>query len=125
MPEHADHARCLRPGCGRCLTAPASIARGYGRTCAARIKAAAQTADLGGFHAWQVAKAGEAIEQGAIVPSSRQGLYAAVASDGVLTYLVDAHERSCTCKAAANGRRCYHLAGALILDTASIARRAA
>jgi Family of unknown function (DUF6011) len=114
---------CLR--CGRVLTAAASVSRGLGRTCRARIAAAAQVADLSEFHGWQVDKAREAIEQGAVVPSSRQGLYAAVASDGVLTYLVDAHERSCTCRAAANGHRCYHLADALILDAASIARRAA
>jgi hypothetical protein len=47
-----------------------------------------------------------------------------VSGDGVTVYLVDAQERSCTCRAAANGRRCYHLAGALILSAAT-ARRAA
>jgi hypothetical protein len=119
----AGGTRCLR--CGRRLTAQASIARGTGRTCKARIVAAAEVADLGEFHGWQVDKAREAIEQGAIVPSSREGLYAAVSGDGVTVYLVDARERSCTCKAAANGRRCYHLASALILATAALVRRAA
>ncbi|MGH3158850.1 MAG: DUF6011 domain-containing protein [Streptosporangiaceae bacterium] len=115
--------RCLR--CGRRLTAQASISRGIGRTCRARIAAAAETADLSEFHGWQVEKAHELIEQQAIVPLSRPGLYAAVGSDGTTTYLADAGEGSCTCRAAANGRRCYHLASAFILAAAAPARRAA
>jgi hypothetical protein len=116
-------ARCLR--CGRRLTASASISAGYGRTCRSRIRIAAEAADLAGFHGWQVEKAREAIEMRAVVPSSRTGLYASVSSDGVTVYLTDARERSCTCKAAANGRRCYHLVAALILAAAAPARRAA
>jgi len=116
-------ARCLR--CGRRLTAQASISRGVGRICRARIIAAAEVADLSDFHDWQVDKARELIEQQAIVPLSRPGLFAAVGSDGTTTYLVDAAERSCTCRGATNGRRCYHLASALILDAAAPARRAA
>jgi hypothetical protein len=123
MMTEDNGTRCLR--CGRRLTAQASISRGMGRTCRTRIAAAAEVADLSEFHAWQVEKARELIEQQAIVPLSRPGLFAAVGSDGTTTYLVDALERSCTCKAAANSRRCYHLAGALVLDAASITRRAA
>lgn len=115
MTEHEPTGRCLR--CGRRLTARRSVTLGFGRTCRARIAEAAQAVDLSAFHDWQVDKAREAIEQQAIVPSSRPGLYAAVSGDGVTVYLVDAAEGSCTCKAAANGRRCYHLAGALILST--------
>jgi Family of unknown function (DUF6011) len=117
-------ARCLR--CGRRLTAAGSVSAGYGRVCRARIAlAAAQVADLAAFHGWQVEKAREAIEMRAVVPSSRPGLYAAVSGDGVTVYLTDAREGSCTCKAAARGRRCYHLASALILSAAAPARRAA
>ncbi len=123
MTEHADHASCLR--CGRKLTATASVSRGYGRTCLARITLAAQAADLTQFRPWQVEKAREAIEMRAVVPSSRPGLYAAVSGDGVTVYLADASDRSCTCRAAANGRSCYHLASALILAAAAPARRAA
>jgi hypothetical protein len=47
------------------------------------------------------------------------------APEPVTVYIVDVAERSCTCKAAAHGHRCYHLAAALILDTASTARKAA
>jgi len=107
------------------LTAQASLSRGYGRTCRARITAAGEAADLSEFHPWQVEKAREAIEEKSIVPLSRPGLYAAVSTDGTLTYLVDAIEGSCSCKAAATGRRCYHRAGALILDASAITRRAA
>ena len=123
MTEQATQARCLR--CGRRLTALGSISAGYGRTCRARIRIAARAADLSAFHAWQVEKAREAIEMRAVVPSSRPGLYASVASDGVMVYLTDAREGSCTCKAAANGRCCYHLAAALILAAAAPARKAA
>lgn len=87
--------------------------------------AAAETADLAAWHGWQIDKAAEAIEQGAVVPLSREGIYAVVSSDGVTTYLVDAIEQSCTCKAAANGRRCWHLAAVAIVDAAAITRRAA
>jgi len=103
---------------------PQSAADSGGRARPAST-AAAETADLTGFKPVQVEKAREAIEQTAVVPLSRPGLYAAVSSDGVTTYLVDAIEGSCSCKAAANGRRCYHLASALILDASAITRRAA
>jgi hypothetical protein len=125
MTEQTSPARCLR--CGRALTAAGSVSAGYGRTCKARIAKGAQAADLSTFHPWQVEKAREAIEQRAIVPSSRPGLYAAVSGDGSTVYLVDAREGSCTCRAAANGRACYHLAAALILHAAASvsARKAA
>jgi hypothetical protein len=123
MTEHPNPARCLR--CGRRLTAQSSLSAGYGRTCRARISQAAQTTDLSTFHAWQVDKAREAIEMQAVVPSSRRGLYAAVSGDGVTVYLTDAREGSCTCKAAASGRQCYHLAAALILQASAAVRKAA
>jgi hypothetical protein len=117
-------AQCLR--CGRKLTARASVSAGYGRVCRARIARAAQVADLSAFHGWQAEKAREAIEMRAVVPSSRPGLYASVSGDRVTVYLTDAAEGSCTCKAAASGCRCYHLAAALILSAAApAARRAA
>jgi hypothetical protein len=120
-----SHARCLRPGCGRKLTSVKSVACGYGPVCRRRIREAEQAAELGNFHDWQLAKAREAIEQKAVIPSTREGLYASVSSDGVTVYLTDARDGSCTCKAAANGRRCYHIAAALILDAAQLKRRAA
>lgn len=123
MTEQTSPTRCQ--SCGRKLTAASSVAAGRGPVCRAKVRKAAQTIDLTEFHGWQVDKARELIEQQAIIPSSRPGLYAAVSGDGVTVYLVDATEASCTCKAAANGRRCYHLAAALILDAAASRRRAA
>lgn len=83
----------------------------------------ALAANLDNFKPVQVDKAREAIEQGAVIPTSRSGLYFAVSSDGTTHYLVDQAERSCTCPAGARGVRCYHLASAEILTAA--ARRAA
>lgn len=45
-------------------------------------------ADLDDWKPQQVDKAREAIEQRAILPTSRPGLYTAVSSDGTTTYLV-------------------------------------
>ncbi len=120
MTEQAKPVSCRR--CGRTLTAARSVSAGYGRSCKARIAEAAKVADLSQFKAWQAEKARELIEQQAIVPSSRHGLYVAVSSDGTTVYLVDALERSCTCRAAANSRSCYHMAAALILLAAAPAR---
>jgi hypothetical protein len=70
----------------------------------------------------------------AAVPSSRPGLYAFTSSGGrvrkadpepITTYLTEAIERSCTCKAAARGRACYHLPTVIILFAADSTRRAA
>lgn len=81
------------------------------------------TADIGDFKPAQVERARELIEQGAILPTSRPGLFTAVSSDGTTTYLV--HRASCTCPAGQRGRHaCYHRAAVAIL-TAVPARRAA
>jgi excisionase family DNA binding protein len=63
----------------------------------------------------QLDKAREAIEQRAILPTSRPGMYTAVSSDGTTTYLV--HEAACTCPAGQRGKyRCYHRAAVAILS---------
>jgi hypothetical protein len=119
----SEDTRCLR--CGRKLTAQASVARGTGRGCRARITAAAGTADLSAFTPAQVEKAAEAIAEGAVVPTSRPGMYAVSSSDGSLVYMVDATCQACTCKAGERGRRCWHRAAALIWQAAMPARKAA
>jgi Family of unknown function (DUF6011) len=68
--ETVTEARCLRPGCGRKLTDPKSIALGMGPRCAAKVRAASETADLSAWTASQVADARQAIEDGAVVPSN-------------------------------------------------------
>lgn len=81
--------------------------------------------DLAGFKPVQVDKARELLEQGGIVPTSRPRLFLAVSSDGVVHYLVDQAERSCTCKAGGRGLLCYHvLAADILVATAPVGRAA-
>ncbi|MFI6513614.1 helix-turn-helix domain-containing protein [Streptosporangium sp. NPDC050855] len=80
-------------------------------------------ADLDDFKPFQQAKAAEAIEQGAILPTSRPHLYRAVSSDGTTVYL--ASPDGCSCPAGVKSRRCYHVAAVRILLAARTARRAA
>lgn len=81
------------------------------------------TADVADFKPFQVEKACEAIEQNAILPTKRPGIYTAVSSDGSTTYLVAAE--GCTCPAGQKQRACYHRAAVVILTAAAPARRAA
>jgi Family of unknown function (DUF6011) len=80
MTEQTSSARCQ--SCRRKLTAASSVTPGRGPVCSAKVRKAAQTIDLTGFHRLQVDKARELIEQQAIIPSSRPGMYAAVSGDG-------------------------------------------
>lgn len=110
--------KCSR--CGRTLTSPASIARGRGRTCQAKVRAAREAADFTAFRDAKNAerKAAELIDDNAIVPTRIAGQYLATSSDGLNTYLVDTVEASCTCKGAQRTGRCYHLSAAVILTAA-------
>lgn len=102
--------------CHRVLRAADSIARGYGPTCFAKVRAAlaSVTDQLAGFSTEQVRAASDVIADAAIVPSSTRGLYIVVASKGDDRYLTGA--QTCSCKAAQYGRPCYHRAAALIMD---------
>ncbi|MFD8564828.1 helix-turn-helix domain-containing protein [Streptosporangium canum] len=81
------------------------------------------TADLDDFKPFQIDKATEVIEQGAMLRTSRPHLFRSVSSDGSTTYLTAAE--SCTCPAGIKGRRCYHVAAVRILLAARTSRRAA
>lgn len=107
--------RCIR--CGRCLTSAISQAAGMGRTCKAKVKAAATVINLDHFKDAKAAatKAEQLIADAAIVPTRHAGQFLATSSDGNKTYTVDAIERSCTCPAGLKGRACYHLVAADIL----------
>lgn len=113
--------------CGRKLTDPRSIARGMGPVCARKARKAAEVIDLSAFRDAKSArtKAVELVEQAAIVPASRTGLFLAVSSDGTNTYLIDATEGSCTCTGHARTGRCYHLVAAAILTAKPTAAFAA
>lgn len=114
---------CIR--CGRTLRSEKSVADGMGRTCKARVRAAAEVVDLTQFRDARAAKnrAVELIEQAGVIPASRAGLFLAVSSDGTNTYLVDTDEGSCTCKGYVNAGHCFHLVAANLLD--GTARKAA
>lgn len=125
-----ERVKCLG-GCGRWLKAKASIARGRGPKCQARYEREIETAlnllaiDLASeYSEEQVGKATELIEENGITPAltrpTGQRIYLAVSSDGSQRYT--AERDRCTCKAGQYGRRCYHRAAALVLDTvASVA----
>jgi hypothetical protein len=89
----AQPTRCLR--CHRVLRSAKSIAAGYGAGCRARIRAAAMAEAVKGFAAAQVEKARELIEDGAIVPTNRKGVFRVVSSDGERSYLATADVCNC------------------------------
>lgn len=110
----ATTTRCTR--CHRVLRSADSIARGYGRTCGARIAAAAKTA---AHKPAQVEKAVELIADGGLVLVRRRRtpVFQVVASNGVDRYLTAA--QACTCKAGLRGvSTCYHRIAAQIVTAA-------
>ena len=109
--------RCLRPGCGRKLTSEASIARGYGRHCAAKIRAARESADLSAWTPKQVEQARELIEDGGLVPADREGVFFAVSTDGSEVYRCAAE--FCECPAGLKDSHCYHVCSVVITLAAS------
>lgn len=121
MTDQATQANCLR--CGRKLTAQASVTQGYGRTCRARIIAAAAVTPLSDFTADQRDKAVELIGDKGIVPTGRPGVWRTVSSRGDAYYLTAEGDRGCNCPAGLRGVRCYHSAAARILG-ASLGRAA-
>ena len=115
-------AKCLRPGCGRKLTAAASIKAGYGPVCRAKIRLAAINEAIKGFALAQVDKARELIADGGLIPTGRPGVFRAVSSNGTDTYLT--HPATCSCAAGRRGKAtpCYHsLAARLVVATGKAA----
>lgn len=101
---------CAR--CGRKLTAKASLARGVGRACAAKIREkAAQTVNA--HKPASVAKALQLIADGGIVKPRVGSFWTTVSSNGRTTYRTDT--QSCTCMGGQNGRECYHKVAARLL----------
>jgi hypothetical protein len=109
--------RCLRPGCGRKLTSPESIARGAGRTCARKMRLAAETADLSAWTPRQVEQARELIEDGGLVPAGPDGVFLAVSTDGTEVYRCAAG--FCECPAGQKETHCYHVCAVTIVIAAS------
>lgn len=108
--------KCRR--CNRPLRAADSVARGYGRTCGAKIREAAKAKVISQYKPHQVANAQELIEQGALVPLRGRRVFLAVSSDGSQTYRT--HRAACTCPAGIKGRyTCKHQIAAHILSLAA------
>lgn len=100
--------------CGRKLTNAKSVAQGFGPRCA---KLDAFERALRGFKPFQIVKAIELIDEGAIQPSlKRPGYFTAISSEGNTTYLV--HECGCTCPAGLKSKPCYHRCAAIALNAA-------
>lgn len=116
--------RCL--GCRHVIRSAESLATGYGAGCRAKMRQAAKSADLSAWTESQVADARQAIEDGAVVPSTRPGVYHVVSSDGSEVYRT--HAKGCSCT---NGlqtrpaRPCWHRAAVAIVLAASGPRPAA
>jgi hypothetical protein len=102
-------ANCRR--CYATLRATKSVALGIGAHCRReeRREAAVRAA---GFKPAQIEKARELIEQGGIVPLRGHRVFQVVASDGTSRYLTA--RESCNCPAGIKGRRCYHVAAAIL-----------
>lgn len=108
MTAAATHTHCLR--CGRPLTSTTSIRTGYGPTCRTKVRRAATT--LTGWKPEQIAKATEAIEDGAVI-RLRGRVFLVVSTDGTETYRTAATGQ-CNCPAGLKGRTCFHTAAARI-----------
>lgn len=109
-------ARCLK--CHRILRNPSPD--GYGPKCRRMVRRSARTGGVTGYHAWQVAKAVELLELGALIPlrrRSRTHLFLTVSDDGSEIYRTAASGQ-CNCPAGLRGTRCYHSAAAAIVAAA-------
>jgi len=121
----AETRNCLR--CGRKLRSAQARARGMGEGCWRKVRAAERTADLSAWTPSQIAEAEQAIEDGAVVPSNREGVFHVVSSDGSEVHLT--HRDGCNC---VNGlktlppRPCWHrCAIAIVTDMQAPATPAA
>jgi hypothetical protein len=115
-PESTESARCL--GCRRPIRAAESLATGYGAGCRAKIRKAAKVADLSAWTESQIEDARQAIEDGAVVPSAREGVFHVVAKDGDEVHLV--HSAGCNCENGLKTRQprpCWHRCAVAIVTT--------
>lgn len=113
-----ETARCL--GCRRPIRSAEALATGYGAGCRAKMRKAAKTADLSAWTPSQIEEAKQAIEDGAVVPSNRDGVFHVVSADGSEVHLTAEH--GCNC---ANGLRtlpprpCFHRCAVAIVLAAT------
>lgn len=103
--------------CGRTLTDPTSVLRGYGPGCVRKLRAAAKRLNTTDYSQRQLDAATEAIELHGVIPSTVPGVWLVVGTWGEI-HATDPNTARCTCTAGQNGRRCYHIAAAFILEAA-------
>jgi hypothetical protein len=109
---------CL--GCRRLIRSAEALATGYGSGCRAKIRRAARTTDLSAWTESQVEDARQAIEDGAVVPSTRPGVFHIVSSDGTEVHLTA--ERGCNCTSGLQTRPprpCWHRCAVAVVLAAS------
>ena len=94
--------------CGRGLTDPRSIARGYGPKCFKRMSVVAA-----GHRVEPVRKALELIADGGVVSVHQGRAFDVVSSSGTEVYRTTTI--GCTCTAGQFGRTCYHQVAAKLL----------
>ncbi|MDQ0961985.1 MULTISPECIES: hypothetical protein [unclassified Streptomyces] len=97
----SDHTRCLK--CRRRLRNPSPD--GLGPKCRRKVRAAARNETA--RPQWQVAKAVELLELGAVVPLRQNRIFLVVSDDGTEVYRTAATGQ-CNCPAGLRSVRCYH-----------------
>ena len=106
------------------MTAPASIASGYGSGCRARIRHASPDIPVG-VTAAQREQAAELIADGGVVPTSRPGVYSTVSTDGDVVYITTAETCGCAAFTRGESRVCYHRLAVMTINAALFATRKA
>ena len=110
----AETRNCLR--CGRKLRSAEAVARGYGEGCWRKVRKAAAEVDLSAWTESQIEDARQAIEDGAVVPSTREGVFHVVSSDGEEVHRT--HRNGCNCENGLKTRQprpCYHRCAVAIM----------
>ncbi|MFJ7489719.1 SWIM zinc finger family protein [Streptomyces sp. NPDC097727] len=96
-----EHSRCLK--CRRPLRNPSPD--GYGPKCRRKVRSAARKDTT--YPTWQVNKATELLELGAVVPLRQNRIFLVVSDDGTEVYRTAATGQ-CNCPAGLRSVRCYH-----------------
>jgi hypothetical protein len=105
----ADGALITRLSFQRTWVYARIVKDGYGRTCRAKVTAAAKAKAAADFKPDTAAKALELIEMGGIVAIRGRRVFRTVSSDGTRTYLTA--PQACNCKAGLKGKFvCFHRA---------------
>ncbi|WP_086859799.1 hypothetical protein [Streptomyces milbemycinicus] len=100
-----EHGRCLK--CRRPLRKLSLD--GYGPKCRAKLRRNARQDATN--PKWQVAKALELLELGAVIPLRQNRIFLVVADDGTEVYRTAATGQ-CNCPAGLRSVRCYHAVAA-------------